>query len=145
MNSRVSQLLRAAVCEPRHRHRPPPQHCQRSSQTSKAPPPPRQVTLLSPPLLLRFQLIVLHAGGWEGGNNPPPRFYILGRVGCGPALMSGPGPAHTKRSREDCWVEISPFSWAVLAHIIIMLYILQFIYIYIYIYEKKIKNSEKSF
>jgi len=31
----------AAVREPRHRCRPPPQHCQRSSQTSNAPPPPR--------------------------------------------------------------------------------------------------------
>jgi len=37
---------------------------------------------------------------------PPPCFFFLGQAGSGPALMSGPGPARTQRSRENCWAEI---------------------------------------
>jgi hypothetical protein len=49
-------------------------------------------------------------------------FSFLGWAGSGPALMTGPGSAQTKRNREDCGAESGP------AHIIIMLYIIYYIY-----------------
>jgi hypothetical protein len=64
------------------------------------------------------------------GKIIPPCFSFLGQAGSGPALISGPGPAQTKRSREDCWAESGP------AHIIIILYIIIFYIIYIYILIK---------
>ena len=73
----VNLLLGAAVCEPRHCHRPPPQRRQRSSSTSRAPPPPHQVHFSSPFIsfgFLRFppacRTFVLHAGEWGENNSP---------------------------------------------------------------------------
>jgi hypothetical protein len=100
-------LFEAAVREQRHRHRPPPQHPQRSSPTSKTPPPPRQVNYSSPSFILLPAFppacitFVLHARGW-GEIIPPVGFCYcwarlvlaqhcgfpsLGKVGSDPALM----------------------------------------------------------
>ena len=91
--------------------------------------------------LVLWHKFLMHAGGWEGENNPP--FCFLGQVSSGPALMSRPGPAQTRKSRvkllgrdrpNPFGAESDLVSWAGLAHIIIILYIIILLYIYIYIY-----------